>query len=119
MTFRHWIRIIGIALVGFGLLCLPSIKRSPQSYGSGLAILSDTGFLLWIAIILIVSGAIAFLALLSAPVGHDETSPTANQSGQKKDCFVVVRLAKLATSARRHQTARNFTMALPYYRITP
>jgi hypothetical protein len=61
MTFRHWIRIIGIALVGFGLLCLPSIERSPQSYGSGFAILSDTGFLLWIAIILIVSGAIAFV----------------------------------------------------------
>src|ERR1700756_1599992 len=60
MTFRHWIRIIGIALVGFGLLCLPSIERSPQSYGSGFALLSDTGFLLWIAIILIVSGAIAF-----------------------------------------------------------
>jgi len=61
MTFRHWIRIIGIALVGFGFFCLPSIKRSPQSYGSGSAILSDTGFLLWIAIILIVSGAIAFV----------------------------------------------------------
>jgi hypothetical protein len=61
MTFRHWIRIIGIALVGFGLLCLPSIGRSPQSYGSGFAILSDTGSLLWIAIILIVSGAIVFL----------------------------------------------------------
>jgi hypothetical protein len=61
MTFRYWIRIIGIALVGFGLLCLPSIKRSPQSYGSGFAILSDPGFLLWIAIILIVSGAVAFV----------------------------------------------------------
>jgi hypothetical protein len=61
MTFRHWIRIIGIALGGFGLLCLPSIGRSPQSYGSGFAILSDTGSLLWIAIILIFSGAIFFL----------------------------------------------------------
>jgi len=54
MTFRHWIRIIGIALIGFGLLCLPSIESSPQSHGSGFTILSDTGFLLWIAIILIV-----------------------------------------------------------------
>ena len=61
MTFRHWIRIVGIALVGLGLLCLPSMERSPQSYGSGFAILSDPGFLLWIAIILIVSGAIAFV----------------------------------------------------------
>ena len=61
MTFRYWLRIIGIALVGFGLLCLPSIERSPQSYGSGFAILSDTGFLLSIGIILIVSGAIAFV----------------------------------------------------------
>ena len=60
MTFRHWIRIIGVALVGFGLLCLPSIARSPQSYGSGFAILSDAGFLLWTAITLIVIGAIAF-----------------------------------------------------------
>jgi len=60
MTFRYCIRIIGIALVGFGLLCLPSIERSPQSYGSSFAILSDPGFLLWIAIILIVSGAIAY-----------------------------------------------------------
>jgi hypothetical protein len=60
MTFRRWIRIIGIALVGFGLLCLPSIKTSPKSYASGLAILSDTGVLLWIAIILIVGGAVAF-----------------------------------------------------------
>ena len=61
MTFRHWIRIIGIALVGFGLLCLPSIGRSPQSYGSGFAILADTGSLLWVVIILIVSGGIVFL----------------------------------------------------------
>ena len=43
----------------------------------------------------------------------------ARGAGQKKDCFVVVRLAKLATPARRRQMARNFTMALPYYRITP
>jgi hypothetical protein len=61
MTFRHCIRIIGIVLVGYGMLCLPSIERSPQSYGSGFAILSDTGSLLWIAIILIVSGAIVFI----------------------------------------------------------
>ena len=61
MTFRYSIRSVGIALVGFGLLCLPSIERSPRSHGSGFAILSDTGFLLWIAIILIVSGAIAFV----------------------------------------------------------
>ena len=61
MTLRYWIRIIGIALVGFGLLCLPSIGRSPQSYGSGFAILSDTGSLVWIAVVLIVGGAIVFL----------------------------------------------------------
>jgi hypothetical protein len=62
MTFRHWLRVTGIALVGFGLLCLPSIGRRPQSYGSGFAILSDTSSLLRIAIILIVGGAIIFLA---------------------------------------------------------
>ena len=62
MTFRYWIRIIGAALAGFGLLCLPSIGRSPRSYGSGFAILSDTGSLMWLAIILIVAGAIVFLA---------------------------------------------------------
>jgi len=62
MTFRHWIRVVGAALAVFGLLCLPSIGRSPRSYGSGFAILSDTGSLIWIAVILIVAGAIIFLA---------------------------------------------------------
>ncbi|MEY2487339.1 MAG: hypothetical protein QOH39_2987 [Verrucomicrobiota bacterium] len=62
MTLRHWIRIIGAALAGFGFLCLPSIGRSPRSYGSGFAILSDTGSLIWIAIILIVAGGLVFLA---------------------------------------------------------
>jgi hypothetical protein len=62
MTFRRWIRLIGIVLVGFGLLCLPSIGRSPQSYGSGFAILSDTGSLIWIAVMLIVAGAVVFLS---------------------------------------------------------
>ena len=50
-----------MAFIGLGLLCLPSIKVSPRSLGSGFAILSDPGFLLWIAIILIVIGAIAFV----------------------------------------------------------
>jgi hypothetical protein len=62
MTFRHWIRIIGAVLAGFGLVCLPSVGRSPRSYGSGFAILSDTGSLIWIAVILIIAGAIVFLA---------------------------------------------------------
>ena len=35
MTLRYWIRIVGAVLTGFGLLCLPSIGRSPRSYGSG------------------------------------------------------------------------------------
>jgi len=62
MTFRYWIRIIGIALAGLGLLCLPSVGRSPQSYNSGFAILSDTGSLIWIARVLIISGVIVFLS---------------------------------------------------------
>ena len=70
MMFRHWIRIIGIAFVGFGLLYLPSIGRSPQSYGSGFAILSDTSSLLWMLV-----ARYFFLALLSAAVGHDEITP--------------------------------------------
>jgi hypothetical protein len=61
MTLRYWIRIVGLVLGGFGLLCLPSIGRSPQSYGSGFAILSDTGSPVWIGVVLIVAGAIVFL----------------------------------------------------------
>jgi len=44
------------------LLCLPSLGRSPISYGSGFAMLSDTGSLIWIAGGLLVVGAILFLA---------------------------------------------------------
>jgi hypothetical protein len=62
MTFRQWLRIIGAVVAGLGLLCLPSVGRSPQSYGSGFAILSDTGSVIWLAMILIVAGAIVFLA---------------------------------------------------------
>lgn len=76
MTFRYWIRIIGVALIGFGLLCLPSVGRSPRSYGSGFAILSDGGSLIWIAIILIVGGAIVFLGSLLVAIVHDEATPT-------------------------------------------
>jgi hypothetical protein len=61
MTLRHWIRVIAAVVAGVGLLCLPSIGRSPRSYGGGFAILSDTGSLIWIAVILIVGGAILFL----------------------------------------------------------
>jgi hypothetical protein len=62
MTFRHWLRIIGAVVGGLGLLCLPSIGRSPRSYTSGFAILSDTGSLIWLAVISIVVGGILFLA---------------------------------------------------------
>ncbi len=60
MSAREWIRVIGLCVAGVGLLCLPSIGRSPRSYGSGFAILSDTGSLMWLAGILIASGIIAF-----------------------------------------------------------
>jgi hypothetical protein len=62
MTARLWIRISGLVLVGLGLLCLPSLGRSPISYGSGFAILSDTGSLIWIAVGLLGVGAILFMA---------------------------------------------------------
>src|SRR6266403_1345007 len=58
LTPEHFSRLL---LVGFGLLCLPSIGRSPQSYGSGFAILSDTSSPVWIGVVLIVAGAIVFL----------------------------------------------------------
>jgi hypothetical protein len=58
MTARHWIRILGALLLAFGFLCLPSIGRSPRSYGSGFAMLSDTGSLIWIAGGLLSVGAI-------------------------------------------------------------
>jgi hypothetical protein len=61
MTFRHWLRIIGGFIATLGLLCLPSIGRSPRSYGSGFAILSDTGSLMGIAVILLVVGAVVLL----------------------------------------------------------
>jgi hypothetical protein len=61
MTFRHWLRVIGAFTAGIGLLCLPSIGRSPRSYGSGFALLSDTGSLMWVAVTLLVVGAVVFL----------------------------------------------------------
>jgi hypothetical protein len=61
MTFRHWLRVIGAFIAGIGFLCLPSIGRTPRSYGSGFAMLSDTGLLTWIAVILLVVGAVVFL----------------------------------------------------------
>jgi hypothetical protein len=61
MTVRHWLRVIGALIAGIGLLCLPSIGRSPRSYGSGFAILSDTGSLIWVAVILLVVGGVVFL----------------------------------------------------------
>ena len=62
MTARHWIRIIGAIVVACGLLCLSSLGRSPRSYGSGFAMLSDTGSLIWIAGGLLGIGAILFIA---------------------------------------------------------
>jgi len=61
MTARHWIRIIGAIVAALGLLCLPSVGRSPRSYGSGFAMLSDSGSLIWIAGGLLVVGAILFI----------------------------------------------------------
>ena len=58
MTVRLWIRIIGAVVAGLGLMCLPSVERSPRSYGSGFAMLSDTGSLIWIAGGLLVAGAV-------------------------------------------------------------
>ena len=62
MTFRYWIRVAGAVLFGLGLLCLPSIARSPRSYTSGFAVLSDTGSVIWIALVFIVLGTLIFLA---------------------------------------------------------
>ena len=62
MTLRYWIRVVGAVLAGLGLLCLPSIGRSPRSYTSGFAVLSDAGSLIWIALVLIIFGAVVFLA---------------------------------------------------------
>ena len=45
-----------------GFLCLPSVGRSPSSYGSGFAVLSDTGSLIWIASGCLGVGAILFFA---------------------------------------------------------
>jgi hypothetical protein len=60
MTARDWIRIGGLSVSGIGLLCLPSIGRSPRSYGSGFAILSDTGSLIWLAALFILAGIVLF-----------------------------------------------------------
>ena len=61
MTPRIWIRIIGAALAVFGLICLPSVGRSPRSYTSGFATLSDTGSLIWVGVALLAVGAILFI----------------------------------------------------------
>jgi len=47
-----------------------------------------------------------------------QTPPVTRLGGQKKSRFVVARLAKLATLARRRQMARNFTLPFPYYQVT-
>ena len=60
MTLRYWIRIAGAVLFGLGLLCLPNLRRSLQSYTSEPAVLSDTS-IMWIALVLIVLGAVVFL----------------------------------------------------------
>ena len=60
MTVRDWIRIGGLSVSGIGLLCLPSIGRSPRSYGSGFAMLSDTGSLMWLAALFILAGIVLF-----------------------------------------------------------
>ncbi len=60
MTARDWIRICGIGIFGVGMLCLPNLGRSPRSYGSGFAILSDTGSLMWLAGVCILAGIVLF-----------------------------------------------------------
>jgi hypothetical protein len=62
MRIRYYMRIAGIMLAGLGLLCLPSVGRSPRSYGSGFGMLSDTDALIWIAGGLLVIGVILFIA---------------------------------------------------------
>jgi hypothetical protein len=57
---RALVRIVGIALVGLGLLCLPSLGRSPASYTSGFATLADSGWFLPFACGLLLVGAILF-----------------------------------------------------------
>jgi hypothetical protein len=66
MTARLWIRIVGLALVLLGLLCLPSVGRSPRSYSSGFAVLSDSGSLIWIAGGLLGVGAVLFVSSFRA-----------------------------------------------------
>jgi hypothetical protein len=40
---------------------LPSVGRSPRSYTSGFAVLSDSGSLIWVALALLVLGVVVFL----------------------------------------------------------
>ncbi len=60
MNTREWIRVTAVVVFAAGALCLPNIGRSPRSYGSGFAILSDTGSLMWLAVGLIVAGIVVF-----------------------------------------------------------
>jgi hypothetical protein len=61
MSAREWIRVLAVGVFAFGALCFPSVARSPRSYGSGFFILSDTGSLMWLAIILILAGVVGFV----------------------------------------------------------
>ncbi len=61
MGAREWIRMLAVCVFGLGALCLPNIGRSPRSYGSGFFILSDTSSLMWLAVILILAGIVAFI----------------------------------------------------------
>jgi hypothetical protein len=60
MSAREWIRVVAVGIFAIGALCLPNIGRSPRSYGSGFAIFSDTGSLIWLAAALIVAGILGF-----------------------------------------------------------
>jgi hypothetical protein len=67
MSAREWIRVLAVCIFALGALCLPNIGRSPRSYTSGFAILSDTGSLMWLAIILIFLSAVAFALSFIGP----------------------------------------------------
>ena len=67
MSRREWIRVVAVGGFAVGALCLPNVGRSPRSYTSGFAILSDTGSLMWLAIISILAGAVAFVLSFVGP----------------------------------------------------
>jgi hypothetical protein len=61
MTFRHWLRVVAVFLIGCGLDCLPNPGGSPKRLTSLFHILADSGSFFYVGLLLAVSGLVLLL----------------------------------------------------------